>query len=88
MKEINVTTGFGYLKDGEGNIIAKCRLKKGKHSINNQNTYEEVADEAALNAIEIVIKADPETEEEILEKKIQAELRSMAIESLQIKGEI
>lgn len=83
--DIEVTTGYGYLKDAQGNITDRCELKPGKLRITDGYTYHEVADRAALDAVQVYQK--PEDPERAKEKKIQAEIRRLATESLKAKGE-
>lgn len=50
---ITVTTGFGYFKDSENKIFAKAILPPGQHPIKAGYTYTEVADQAALDLIQL-----------------------------------
>jgi len=83
--EIEVTTGFGYFKDAQGNITDKAVLRPGTHQIREGYTFHEVADEAALSAVQVYQK--PEDPERVKEKKIQTEMRRLAIESLKAKND-
>ena len=86
MKNIEVITGFGYIKDLKGNIVGKSELPLGEHNIQDNFDYIECANKDELNEIKVVLKeATPEQSREI---KIQNEIRSMAIERLQARGEI
>ena len=76
----DVNTGFGYIKDSEGNIIAKYDLPKGEHKRVEGYTYHEVANRNALN--NVIIYQAPETEEQKREKLIQEKMRSLAIAEL------
>lgn len=86
MGKINIKTGYGYFKDSEGNIIAKYELPKGEHPLRPGYTFVEIATKEELDNINIYMS--PKTAEEIREEKIQAEMRQLAIESLQKKGEL
>lgn len=82
--EIEVTTGYGYLmKDGK--ITDKCELRPGKHTLTDGYIYAEVADRAALEAVEVHKK--PEDPERAKEGKIRAEMRRLAMESLKAKND-
>jgi len=86
MPDVEVKTGFGYLKDAQGNITDKCELRPGKHTIREGFTFHEVATRAALNAVQV--HQPPEDHERAKEKKIVAEMRRLAIESLKARGEL
>ena len=78
MQTIEVKTGFGYYRDAQGRPIAKAELPKGTHPLKNGFTYVEVADKAALDAIEIYV--DPAiTLKAQNERKIAAKARAIAI---------
>jgi hypothetical protein len=52
--EMNVVTGFGYFTEiATGRIVAKATLPAGEHPLDVAYSYTEVADQAALDAIEI-----------------------------------
>ena len=86
MKKIKTTTGYGIIKDQDGNVICKCELLKDKeHPIKDGYSFEEVTTKDELDSITVVHNP---TEEEILEKKIRDEMRLIAIESLKAKNEI
>ena len=59
MKDINVITGFGIIKNVAGDVEMKMELPPGLHSINDEFTYEEVADRAALDAVALVQVLSP-----------------------------
>lgn len=79
MKRIEVKTGFGYLTDINGNIIAKAELPKGFIDVKMDfNNYVEVANKAALDAIAIYV--DPEQVKLAADKAlIAAALEKIAI---------
>lgn len=87
MVQINVVTGFGYIKDIVGNIITKCELPIGRHEIKDGYVYVEVTSKEELDKISVY--APPELTQKLLnEQKIQNEMRQMAIERLKARGEI
>lgn len=86
MKKMKVKTGFGYIKDVHGNIISKYELPNGQHPIKAGFEYTECATKEKLEQIKIY--EPPRSEEEVKEEKIQNEIRSMAIERLQLRGEL
>ncbi len=86
MATITVKTGFGYFKDAEGKIVAKCELSPGKHPLKSGYSYVEVDSKEELNLIEVYIS--PPSAEIVKERKIQAEIRAIAEKSLIAKGEI
>ena len=86
MANITVGTGYGYFLDADDNIVSKSELPPGKHKIKKGFTYVEVDSKEALDAIEVYIS--PQTNEEIREQKIQAEMRRIAEESLIARGEL
>ena len=89
MKKIISTTGYGYIKDSSKNIIAKCELPEGEHPIDNEFEFVELPDRATMDAIIITVPdPEPQTHEQIREGKIQIEIRAMAIERLEARGEI
>jgi hypothetical protein len=47
----NVVTGFGYITDSNGHIIAKAEYPKGNVSIASGLMYTEVANQSALDAV-------------------------------------
>ena len=50
---MNVTTGFGYLTDSNGHITNKYVLPIGEHPLSQGYVQTEVADQAALDLIQI-----------------------------------
>lgn len=88
MIEIDVTTGLGYIKDVNGDIVSKCEFPKGKHKMKDSYTYVEVASKEELDKVQVVMQSTPKTPEQIVEEKIQQEMRQMAIERLQARGEL
>ena len=53
MKNIVVTTGFGYVQNSLGVPVAKLILPAGVHQIRNCESYVEVANQTELDAIQI-----------------------------------
>lgn len=87
MQTIIVKTGFGYIKNPAGKIIAKAQLPPGKHPLLDNYSYIEVTDQQALNGITIWI--DPiQAEIENNEAKIAAQSRKFAIDKLIADGEL
>lgn len=87
MKIITVKTGYGYFIDSDSHIIAKAELPPGPHPMKDGFTYTEVADAAALGLIQIY--EDPaEIEQRQNEQKIQAKIRSTAIQVLIAAGDL
>lgn len=87
MKTINVKTGFGYITDKSGNIHSKSILPIGEHPCQDEFVYIEVADQKALDAIEIY--QDPaKIEKAEIERRISAVTRSIAIAELIKLGEL
>ena len=86
--EIEVTTGFGYMKDAQGNITDKAVLRPGTHQIRAGFTYHEVEDEAELDAVQVYRPAKTETPAQTRRRKIDAEIDAMAIERLTARGEL
>ena len=87
MSKILVKTGFGYYKDQAGRIVCRAILPAGDHLLESGYTYTEVADQAALDAIEVWI--DPVMlEREKNEKKIADKIRKDAIKKLKDAGDL
>lgn len=87
MKTITAKTGFGYFRDASNHIIAKAELPPGPHPMKDGFTYTEVPDSTALEQISIY--QDPaEIERQQNEQKIQAKIRSTAIQVLIAAGEL
>jgi len=87
MSKILVETGFGFYRDGKGNVIAKAQLPPGQHELKDDLIYVEVNSQADLDAIEIY--TDPAViEKRENETKIQNEIRAAAIQRLKDKGEL
>lgn len=51
--QIVVDTGFGYLKDAQGNITDKEQLPVGQHYISDGYTYFEVGTREELDSIKL-----------------------------------
>jgi len=87
VKNITVNTGFGYYTDSQGHVTGKAELPPGVHPMKDGFSYTEVADAAALELINIYV--DPaEIEQRQNEQKIQARIRTTAIESLIATGDL
>jgi hypothetical protein len=84
LQTMHVKTGFGYITDSNGNIIAKYNLPPGDHPLNDGCTYTEVKDEVALKAINVYVP--PPTKEQEMQALIQEKQRSLAIQQLQKEG--
>jgi len=86
MKQITVTTGFGYFRDSEGKIICKAELPKGQHHCKDEYEYFEVIDKQELNAVQVFV---PEpTQQELDEQKIREKMRQLAVDSLKDEGKL
>jgi hypothetical protein len=55
MTNITVVTGYGYLTDSSGHIVAKSQLSPGVHPLSNGYAYHEVANQAALDAVQVYV---------------------------------
>lgn len=85
---MKVTTGYGYfMKDGK--ITDKCKLPIGDHKLEGYE-YIEVADQAALDAIEIYVEpiAPEVLEAQEMESLIEQKKRELAIEALKVEGKL
>jgi len=83
-----VKTGYGYIKDTKGNIIAKYELPKGEHPEKKGYTYYEVASKEELDKIEVYQEPIIETEEQKKENLIQAKMQEIAIKELIAEGKL
>ena len=54
-KEIYVATGYGYIKDSNGNVISKAQLPIGKHNLGDEYTYVEVGNQQTLDSVQIYV---------------------------------
>ena len=87
MQNMKVNTGFGYIKDAVGEIVAKCELPAGDHKLKDGFEFVEVADQAALDAVEVYV--DPaEIVKSDNEKKITQRIRKIAIDQLKAEGKL
>jgi hypothetical protein len=87
MSKIVINTGFGYFKDSSGNIVCKYELPPGEHPLTAGFTFHEVENKAALEAVQIY--RDPaDIEAALVEAKIRAKTRELAITSLKAAGEL
>jgi len=83
---MEIKTGFGYIKDSSDNIVAKYDLPAGTHPLKEGFSFVEVETRDDLKNISVYVP--PKTPDEILEGKIQAEIRSLAVASLTSKGKL
>lgn len=81
---MNITTGFGYIKDSNDNIIAKYELPIGEHPLKDGYSFVEVNDKESLDAVEVFVP--PPTKEQETESIIQQTLRDIATLQLQTSG--
>lgn len=86
MKTFKTISGYGYITDKDGNIVAKCNLPPGDHPIKDGYTYYEVASREDLDAV--LVYAAPKSAARVRREKIDAEIEKMAVERLIAKGEI
>lgn len=87
MGKILVITGFGYIEDGAGHVVAKAQLPPGNHDFADGLTYIEVNNQAELDAVQIW--QDPaDILQQENENKIQAKIRTTAIEALKAAGDL
>lgn len=88
--EIEVKTGYGYLKDSNGDIIEKMELPAGFHPLEDGYTYIEVNTKTQLD--KIIIKEKDKTQDEIyndkIEEKTNSMIRQQAIDALKVEGEL
>lgn len=90
MKKIIINTGYGILKNSEGNITDKLVLPLGEHWIEDSYSFEEVGDQNELDLIEVYKKpVDLEIEKEyMIEMKIIENSRKAAIDELKAEGKL
>jgi len=69
MTTMEVKTGYGYIKDNKGKIVARYDLPKGNHPLLDGYTYVEVATKKDLKNIEVY--QEP-IKEKTLEEKLEA----------------
>ena len=81
-----VNTGYGYIRDLNGNIVAKYELPQGEHPSVAGYTYHEVATRKELDAVEVFIP--PETDEQKVERLIAEKQRELAIVELKKEGKL
>jgi len=77
---VAVKTGYGYITDGNGHILAKAKYPLGTVQIPVGDTYTEVADEASLEAIQVNVPLKTPQEQ-------QNDLNTLALQEL-IKNQI
>ena len=83
---MKVITGFGYLTNSEGNITDKYLLPAGDHPLKDGYTQTEVADQAALDLVELY--QEPMTEDQALEILIDKKKRDIALDALKTEGAV
>jgi hypothetical protein len=90
MKKTQVTTGFGYIQDKDGRIIAKAELPLGEHLLKDDHEYIEVADRAALNEVQVIGPAISPAEQLRIEteRKISSKTRELAVKALIADGRL
>lgn len=76
---IQVSTGYGYIVDGVGNVISKSELPIGKHDLKEGYSYVELNNKAELDAIQVYVP--PPTQEESDRAK-EAELQAIDFKSI------
>ncbi len=87
MQNMEVKTGFGYIRDAAGNVTHKAILPKGSHALKDGYSYIEVEDAAALDLIDVW--KDPEViQTQANEKKIAYKIRAGAISALIGTGDL
>ena len=85
-KMIEVKTGYGYIKNSQGNIISKCELPLGIHEIDVGEDYIEVDNPDKLKILNIY--KHPKSIKKIQEEKIQKRMRKLAIDQLKAEGNL
>lgn len=91
MQTIRVITGFGFYRNAQGRIVGKAQLPAGDHDIADGYVYTEVANQEALDLIEIyydVTVVQRRASEAKITAWIDAWLRTLAIQDLKNKGEL
>jgi hypothetical protein len=83
---MQVNTGYGYIKDKDGNIVSKYELPIGEHPSTIGYTYYEVADAKALNAVETYVAS--QTDDEKLATLIADKQKELAIAELKKDGKL
>ena len=83
-----VKTGYGYIKNTKGNIIAKYELPKGEHPEKKGYTYYEVASKEELDKIEVYIEPIVQTDEQIITDMIYAKMRKLSLKELIAEGKL
>ena len=84
--EFNTTTGYGYFTKPNGTIHSKTIVRTGTHKTGKQYTFNEVANQAELDAIEIFVPSPTIAQQR--KKKIRRRMRKMAIGQLITDGEL
>lgn len=85
--EKTLISGFAYQKDSEDHIVNKLKFLPGStHTFDDSLTIVEVNTESELDAISLYI--EPETQQQINERKIAEEMRKIAIDNLILRDEL
>jgi len=90
MKTLRVITGFGYIQDKDNRIVAKAELPAGEHPLEDDYSYIEVADRAALNEVQVIGPAISPAEQLRIEteRKISSKTRELAVKALIADGRL
>ena len=83
-----VKTGYGYIKNTKGNIIAKYELPKGEHPEKKGYTYYEVASKEELDKIEVYIEPIVQTDEQLADELIAKKIKELAVSELKKEGKL
>lgn len=85
---IEVKTGYGYIKDKDGNIVSKSEIPVGFHSLPDGYTYVPVSNKEELDNVKVYIppKTDEQLKQEAIQKEKDSILQQQAIDNLKAKG--
>jgi hypothetical protein len=84
-----VTTGFGYLKDADGNIVTKIELPPGNHPLKDGYVFFEVSSKSELDSVKTYVPPTPPKSDEVkLEELINNKIREIAIAELKKEGKL
>ena len=72
-----IKTGYGYIKDLDGNIVAKYDLPVGEHKESKGYTYHEVNTKKDLE--NIVVHREPESKEHKAKKENRASAKGKLV---------
>jgi len=78
-KDIYVATGYGYMKDASGNVIAKAELPIGKHNLSNEYTYVEVGNKQILDSVQVYVAPPAPVDPNITKKRKEDLLKVLDI---------